>query len=155
MTRRFELLTSLEEPVLLPEENICFMRTVKEIPECFTPTEWEQLKKEHFIHERGYLSTLCPDYAGVIGKGLLACRETADSYGKRVIDAIIALSDRYREQARKEGKEELAAVLTRVPRYGATGFYDGHWGVGKPLHEKMVELAEFFGVKYRRDFLDL
>ena len=28
MTRRFELLASLETPVLLPDEKICFLRTV-------------------------------------------------------------------------------------------------------------------------------
>lgn len=32
MTRRFELLSSLETPVLLPDEKICFMRTVKNDP---------------------------------------------------------------------------------------------------------------------------
>lgn len=50
MTRRFELLTSLEEPILLPGEKICFLRTVKEIPDCFTEEEWKETKRKHFIH---------------------------------------------------------------------------------------------------------
>jgi len=124
MTRRFELLTGLEEPVLLPEEKICFMRTVKQIPDCFTMDEWAEIKKKHYIHELGYMSNLSPDYEGVIQKGLLAAREEADIYGKREIDALLALSDRYQAQAQKEGKKELAAVLKRVPRFGATGFYE-------------------------------
>ena len=40
MTRRFELLSGLETPVLLPGEKIFFMRTVKDIPDCFTQEEW-------------------------------------------------------------------------------------------------------------------
>ncbi len=124
MTKRFELLSGLEAPVLLPEEKICFLRTVQEIPDCFTADEWVQIKEKHYIHELGYMSNLSPNYEDVIRVGLLAKREEADEYGQRVIAAIIRLADRYREQAIAEGKEELAAVLERVPRYGATSFYE-------------------------------
>ena len=124
MTRRFELLSKLEVPVLLPEEKICFLRTVKVIPDCFTKQEWDEIKSKHFIHELGYISNLSPNYERVIANGLLAEREKADVYGQRIIDAIIALTDRYKELALAEGKEELAAVLERVPRYGATSFYE-------------------------------
>ena len=124
MTRRFELLAGMETPVLLPEEKICFLRTVKNIPDCFTSDEWAEIKDNHYIHELGYMSNLSPDYERIIGAGLLAVREDADEYGKRVIDAIIDLADRYKELAMAEGKTELEAVLTRVPRYGATSFYE-------------------------------
>ena len=124
MTRRFELLSKLEMPVFLPDEKICFLRTVKEIPDCFTADEWAQIKEKHFIHELGYMSNLSPDYERVIGAGLLTVREDADEYGIRVIDAIIDLADRYKDRAIAEGKTELAAVLERVPRYGATSFYE-------------------------------
>lgn len=124
MTQRFELLASLETPVLLPEEKICMMRTVKKIPDCFTEEEWADIKSRHFIHELGYISNLSPNYADTIRVGLLARREDADEYGKRMIDAILSLTDRYRAEAEKQGKTELAAVLTRVPRYGATSFYE-------------------------------
>ena len=36
MTRRFELFSKLETPVLLDGEKICFIRTVKKLPDCFT-----------------------------------------------------------------------------------------------------------------------
>ncbi|MBQ4564014.1 MAG: pyruvate formate-lyase [Lachnospiraceae bacterium] len=124
MTRRFERLAKAETPVLLPEEKICFMRTVKTIPDCFTAEEWAEIKEKHYIHELGYLSNLSPDYERIIAVGLLEAREDADEYGKRVIDAIIDLADRYRNQAILEGKTELAAVLKQVPRYGATCFYE-------------------------------
>ena len=124
MTRRFELLISLETPVFLPDEKICFLRTVKEIPDCFTEDEWEEIKKDHFIHELGYMSNLSPNYERVIASGLLAVREEADEYGKRMIDAILDLTARYQKKAVEEGKEEIAKVLERVPAYGATSFYE-------------------------------
>lgn len=124
MTRRFELLSKLEITILLPDEKICFMRTVKQIPDCFTEKEWEEIKSKHYIHELGYMSNLSPNYERVIASGLLAEREQADVYGKRMIDAILSLTERYREQALKEGKNELAAVLERVPKYGAESFYE-------------------------------
>ena len=124
MTRRFELLSSLETPVLLPDEKICFLRTVKKIPDCFTEDEWAEIKKKHFIHELGYMSNLSPNYERVIASGLLAAREEADEYGKRIIDAILDLTDRYQKKAAEEGKMELAKVLERVPAYGATSFYE-------------------------------
>ena len=124
MTRRFEILSQAETPVLLPNEKICFVRTIKNIPDCFTEDEWAEIKSKHFIHELGYLSNLSPNYADVIAMGLLERQKTADEYGKRMINAIFDLTDRYREQAIKEGKDELAKVLERVPRYGATSFYE-------------------------------
>lgn len=124
MTRRFELLAGLETPVLLEGEKICFLRTVKTIPDCFTEEEWSEIKQKHYIHELGYMSNLSPNYEGVIAVGLLEVRKSADEYGQRIIDAIISLADRYKEQAVKEKKMELAAVLERVPRYGATSFYE-------------------------------
>lgn len=122
MTRRFELLTSLETPVLLPDERIAYLRTVRTIPDCFTAEEWAEIKKTHYIHELGYLSNLSPNYADAIRSGLLEKRKTADSYGQRMIDAIIRLADRYRDEAIRQGRGTLAEVLTQVPRYGARNF---------------------------------
>ncbi len=124
MARRFELLSSLETPVLLPDEKICFLRTVKEIPDCFTEDEWKEIRSNQYVHELGYMSNFSPNYERVISKGLLAERETADEYGKRIIDAILDLTKRYQKKAMEEGREELAKVLNRVPAYGANSFYE-------------------------------
>ncbi len=40
MTRRFELMIRLEKPVLLPNEKIAYIRTVKSILDCFTQEEY-------------------------------------------------------------------------------------------------------------------
>ena len=55
---------------------------------------------------------------------MLEKRKTADEYGQRVIDAIFALTDKYKEEAEKQCKTELAKILERVPRYRATSFYE-------------------------------
>ena len=124
MARRFELLMQAQTPVLLPDEKICFVRTTTTLPDCFTEQEWCDIKSKHYIHELGYLSNLSPDYETVLASGLLALYDGADPYGKRAIDAILALADRYKAEAERRGNTELAAVLTRVPRYGATNFYE-------------------------------
>lgn len=124
MTDRFERLCKMETPHFLPEEKICFVRTVKNIPDCFTEDEWKELKDKYFIHELGYISNLSPDYEDIIKCGLLAKRENANEYQKRSIDAILGLVNRYKEEAIKEGKTEIAKVLERVPAYGATSFIE-------------------------------
>ena len=124
MTRRFELLSDLEMPVFLPEEKIAFLRTVKKIPDCFTESEWKEIRSRYFIHELGYISNLSPNFEKIIAGGFESVYEDADEYGKRIIDAIYRLTEKYKEAAEKEGKEELARVLERVPRHGATSFYE-------------------------------
>lgn len=122
MAYRFKTLCEAETPVILPEEKICYMRTVKNIPNIFDEEEWKAIKDEHFIHELGYMSNLSPDYGKIIQNGLLKMRETADEYGKQVIDSIIELAQRYREEAVKQGRNDIADTLGRVPAYGATNF---------------------------------
>ena len=122
MIRRFELLCGLETPVLLPDEKICFLRTVKTVPDCFTEAEWTQLRQKHHIHELGYMSNLSPNYGRVIQSGLEALRSSADGRSERAIDAILALCHRYCQAAEAAGDSALAQVLQRVPRYGARSF---------------------------------
>ena len=122
MAYRFKKLCEAETPVILPEEKICYIRTVKNIPDIFDEEEWKNIKKEHFIHELGYMSNLSPDYEKVIRAGLLKLRETADEYGKQVIDSIMGLANRYREEALKQGRNDIAKILERVPAYGAENF---------------------------------
>ena len=122
MTERFERLMEMQTPVILPCELICFLRTTKNIDDCFTAKEWEQIKEANFIHELGYISNISPNYEKIIKNGLLHYIDKADEYGKRAIQSIIKLSDRYLEEAQRCGREDIAATLKRVPRYGASSF---------------------------------
>ena len=119
MTDRFCRMCAAQTPVLLPDEQISFLRTTADLPDIFTQAEWADIKAQHFIHEMGYLSNLCPDYEGVIRDGLLARREKADECSRRSMDALLELTDRYAALAQESGNTALAEVLHRVPRYPA------------------------------------
>lgn len=119
---RFEKMCALETPVILPDEKICFIRTVKNLPEIISDKEWIEIKKNHFVHESGFVSNMCPEYGEIIKDGLLKRAEFADEYGKREIAAIIDLADRYRAEAEKLGRTDIAESLVNIPRYGAANF---------------------------------
>ena len=55
MVERFERLLAMETPMINAGERIVLVRTVKDIPDCFTGGEWEKIRSRHFIHELGYL----------------------------------------------------------------------------------------------------
>ena len=122
MSDRFVRLCEAENAVILEGEQIVFLRTVSDLPAIFTAEEWQEISSKHYIHELGFLSNLSPNYYDVIATGLLQKREAADAYGKRAIDAIIALSDKYLAEAERQGRRDLVEVLTQVPRYGARSF---------------------------------
>ncbi len=122
MTYRFEEMCKAERPVILEGEKIVFIRTVKNIPDIFSEDEWKEIKSKHYIHELGYMSNLSPNYERVIKNGLLKERENADEYGKRSIDATLELVGRYREEAIRIGRTDVAEVLKKVPAYGAETF---------------------------------
>lgn len=122
MAERFERMCNVEQPVILEGEQIVFMRTASNLPDIFTEQEWKEIKSSMFTHELGFVSNWSPNYYGTIAMGLLKKRETADEYGKRAIDNIIKLSDKYLEEAKKQGRDDLVEVLTQVPRYPARNF---------------------------------
>lgn len=119
MADRFEKMCAAERPVILEGEQIVFLRTVENLPDIFTKEEWEKIKQNHFIHELGFVSNVCPNYIDTISVGLLKKRESADEYGKRAIDNVIALSDKYLAEAKRIGRTDIVEVLTQVPRYPA------------------------------------
>lgn len=122
MTSRFEYLCNEESPVFLEGEKICFLRTIENIPPIFTNEEWKEIEATHYIHERGYHSNICVDYGRILNSGLSALRDSADKYGKRSIDALLGLVDRYRVAAAESGLDDIANILERVPRYSARNF---------------------------------
>ncbi len=122
MVRRFETACQKETPVIHPLEKITMRRTLRKLPDVLGEEEWKEIRKDHYVHELGYVSNLSPDYDKTIAQGLLARREGATKSQVRVIDAIIGLCDRYLEEAEKAGRKDLVQVFERVPRYGARNF---------------------------------
>ena len=124
---RLSAALEMETPFLFPGEIIAFTRTVPALPPIFDDAEWAEIKSRHFIHELGNVSNLSPDYAAIIGEGLLSLRSrlTNSEYHQAMaqsIDAVLALTARYAAAARSAGDEKLAAVLERVPAQGAGSF---------------------------------
>ena len=120
--KRFELLCKLETPSIQPFEKIVMVRTIANFPDCFADDEWEKIRKEHYIHELGYVSNLSPDYETTIRSGLLARKKEATECQIRMIDAIIGLCDKYLEEAKRLGRDDLVEIFTQIPRYGARNF---------------------------------
>ncbi len=120
MADRFERMCAAERPVILADEQIVFMRTVENLPGIFTREEWAEMKRR--LHMRDFVNNICPRYVDTVSVGLLAKRAEADEYGKQVIDSIISLSDKYLAEAKRIGREDIAEVLTQVPRYPARSF---------------------------------
>ena len=123
-------------------DRILLRRTVTGVPGIFTDAETEALRARHHLHELGYLSNICPNYASVIAVGLDAVREKASARRARCesdgdaeglafldavlleIDAVYAFCDRYRDAAQAAGNTEAAERLTRLPRQPAQRFAD-------------------------------
>ena len=124
MTRRFEYLMSLEESFIYPEENIPFVRYVKNTPEIYTQDEWQAIKDKYYIHESGYKSNLCPNYAKILSNGLLALADNADEYFKRDVKAILDLTEKYKHEAKLNNRDDLVKILNQVPAYPARSFHE-------------------------------
>ncbi len=122
MSDRFCRVMDAETPHILPGQKIVFLRTVPRPYDCFTEDEWNVIRSHHFLHEQGYLSNICPDHTYLMKRGLLAVRETSDAYAKADIDALLRLVARYRDEAVRIGREDVAEVLENVPAYPAQTF---------------------------------
>ena len=117
---RFAKMLADEVPTILDGQQIVFMRTVKKQPKIYTDEEWEEIGKKHKLHELGFVSNLTPIYSKTIALGLDEVRKTATPQQVKEIDAIIELSDRYLAKAKELGRNDIADVLSVVPRKGAT-----------------------------------
>ena len=68
-----------ETPAFILDERIAFTRTVKQIPEQFTEDEWKEMRSKAYLHEKGFVFNISPDYATTIKAGLRARRRTCSS----------------------------------------------------------------------------
>ncbi len=111
-----------KNPHILPGQKIVLMRTLPGGPDVFTPAEWDEIKKDHFIHEAGYISNICPDHMTLVKMGFRAAREGADPLAVADLNALSALCESYRQEAVRVGREDVAEVLAKVPEYPAETF---------------------------------
>ncbi|MBP5622914.1 MAG: hypothetical protein J6X44_12975, partial [Thermoguttaceae bacterium] len=118
----------------IPEEEIVFTRSVKNLPMRYTPEETAELLSQAYYHELGVVFNLTPDYETVLELGLEKRREQAESRKKQALeegdeegveflDAVIAgidgvceLVDAYCAEASRLGLSAVAERLKQVPR---------------------------------------
>lgn len=140
--RRLRYVLEQEKPVLFPGERIAFTRTVATIPELFTEEEMAELQKNHWIHEKGDVCNISVDYTKLLSCGFDAKRDelktlqagfeakgdAAAAHYLEVqiglLDAVQALSDRYRELAEEQGNTVVARSLSQVPAKAPRNFLE-------------------------------
>jgi len=74
-TACFAALMNAELPVILPGEKIVFTRTLTQVPDIYTPEEWNEIKNKYYIHEKGTVCNISPNYAYTIQHGLEARKQ--------------------------------------------------------------------------------
>jgi formate C-acetyltransferase len=136
LTRR---MCEAEQPVVLPDEKILFTRTIPQVSPIFSVEEWGELTKDRTLHELGPISNICADWGMVLSQGLVGRKQTAQAVKRQyqsdpqavefldcaieTIDAVLALASRYADEARRLGREDLAAILVHTPANPPESFH--------------------------------
>jgi pyruvate-formate lyase len=129
-----------ERVVIEPDERIVFTRTVVDVPEIYSPADWQSLTGSRTLHELGPISNICADWGMVLAQGLNGRRQAALAARQRfkddsavlefldcaieTMDAVLELADRYAEAARQMGRPEIALVLEQVPANPPRTFHE-------------------------------
>lgn len=172
----FAALLNEEVPVILPGEKIVLTRTISELPEIFTKEEWEGIKQNHYIHERGTVCNISPDYDTTIRVGLEARKSEIEERLKNIgddeegivffhstllcISALQSLIDRYEKLAREQKEYETADVLKNIRSNGANNLREAlqllrilHfalWEAGN-YHNTLGRFDQYMYPYYRKD----
>jgi formate C-acetyltransferase len=136
LTRR---MCEAQTVVIESDESVVFTRTVCKIAPFYSKAELRTLTAGRTLHELGPISNICADWGLVLSQGLQGRKAVAMTSHERLvqdndavefldcavetIDAVLALAGRYAAAARKEGRDDVADVLERVPAHPATTFH--------------------------------
>ncbi len=131
MARITEKMCEAERPVILPDEQIVFTRTVKGVPGAPMPKDVQARLDAEGKRTGWGAGNICCDWGMPLSQGLLGRREVAERTRHRLandadavefldaaiqtIDAVLGLVARYAEEARKQGRDDLVAILEQVP----------------------------------------
>ena len=127
---RLKRMLEAETPVILPEERIVVTRTIKDIPSIYTKEEWDEISSNHYLHEKGDLCNISPNYEMMLRKGLgQMLREVKErqkdaelTAGQKeflesevvCLNAIQGFILRYAEKADAEGDTKLAETFRAI-----------------------------------------
>ncbi|MBO5253086.1 MAG: pyruvate formate-lyase [Clostridia bacterium] len=128
-TLRLKLFLELEQPVLLPGTEVYGLRTIEYFPDIYSEEELEEIKKTHYVHEKGKVTNLSWAVETVLTEGLEGRRARllngarADEEFVRLagetIDIVEAFADRYAAAITESGKPDAGEALSRAVRFGA------------------------------------
>lgn len=128
-TLRLKLFLELEQPILLPYTEVYGLRTIEYFPDIYSEEELNEIKKTHYVHEKGKVTNLSWAVETVLTEGLEGRRERllkgkkADEefvkFAAETIDIVEVFADRYAAAIAESGKPEAGAALSRAIRYGA------------------------------------
>lgn len=140
VARLFRRVCEAEQPVIEPDQRIVFTRTVPAIPPVYAPADWEALFAGRRRHELGPISNICADWGMVLGQGLegrrraamLSLQQHSDDpqavaflrCALECLDAFQNLVKRYAAAAAARGRDDLAAMLERVPAEPPRTFHE-------------------------------
>ena len=128
--RMTKIMCEAEKPVILPGEKIVFTRTIPAIPLYYSQEQWKNLFQGHAMHESGVISNICADWEMVVEQGLAARKKVVQERYTReggeklrtlsetvttAVDAVLALAERYRQEALRLGETGIAETLAAVP----------------------------------------
>lgn len=177
-TERLTMMMAAETPVLFPLERIVLTRRNPTVPSLFTKTEMDMLKATRNLHERGEVCNISVDYTLLLSRGLrdrqnelIASAAAFDKAGEKdkaeyltmqvaILDALQELCNRYGEQAIREGRQEIADMLTRVPMHAPHTFPEAlqmfrilHFAMwlGGNYHNTVGRLDQYLYPYYRSD----
>ncbi len=133
VTRRLELFLETEIPIWMEYAQIQCLRTIIDFPDIYMQGEMEEIKKTHYVHEKGKVTNIACDYGTVLSEGLEGRRkrlhdglENASesekkyaSYVDRTLDAIEGFADRYALLFEQNGQNERGEALRESIRNGA------------------------------------
>ncbi|MBQ2708894.1 MAG: pyruvate formate-lyase, partial [Clostridia bacterium] len=128
-TLRLKLFLEMEKPVLLPDTHVYGLRTIEYFPDIYSEEELAEIKKEHYVHEKGKVTNLAWAVEAVLTEGLEGRRARVLG-GKRAdaafvkdacetIDIVEAFADRYAKAIAEAGAPEEGEALSRAIRTGA------------------------------------
>ncbi len=126
--KMFAAILAAETPIILPNENIAFTRTIKSVPDYFTTDEWNNIKSTHFLAEKGEVFNISADFERVLQEGLGSRKtqaqklfynatETEKTFLQSVITCIEAIQDliqRYAVKADEIGRPDIAENLRAI-----------------------------------------
>ncbi len=128
-TLRLKLFLEMEKPVILPDTQMYGLRTIKSFPDIYSPEELLEIKKSHYVHEKGKVTNVTWSVKESLTDGLEGRRALLMSGEKKdpefvfhaneTIDILLSFADKYAKELVRIGKKEEADTLSRAIRTGA------------------------------------